>query len=286
MECVMRWSLILISALVGLLTMTWCVPSASAAGDAVADAKRKAAQQLAFDGKDKEAISILSEVTAGGGGTFKDYQMLGRLYDKTNQATQAVAAYRKVLELADSSKSVDERAARVEAERKVKTQDTFTEKLDTAEQEFLKKLDGMEKEADAAKNSAAVEKIWRLRGNLIRGEGRDDRSYFEVAAQPLWVPTGFNVIAGHRYVCRTHGTWRTGAGPETECSALGFKGANNGTLPLGCLGVNIDNRERLNAADPAGFKPTVSGPLFFYMNVGVDYAKSSGMIQVIIERKD
>ena len=64
--------------------------------------------------------------------------------------------------------NADERGARVEAERKAKVvvvKDTVSGKIDLAVDEYLKKLDVLEREAISARNMSAMAKIFRLKGS-------------------------------------------------------------------------------------------------------------------------
>src|SRR5690349_6716151 len=68
-------------AVVGLAAMLrWVAPVGAA--DNVQDVKRKTAAQLIHDGHYEEGLALLSEVTAGDGGTYGDHLVMARAMEK------------------------------------------------------------------------------------------------------------------------------------------------------------------------------------------------------------
>ena len=181
-----------------LIVLLVITPSVRAA-DAVTDAKRRAASELMRDGKVAEAIALTQEVVKADASNYRDHLLLARAYDKMNKTAEAVVSYRRVLELLGPT---DDRAVRVEAERRLKVLDLQTAKIQAAEDEFLKKLDALEREAIAAKDVAAVRRIFRLKAGCYKAAGRTDRIGVEVKVAESWQDAGMSLIAGRTYRIR------------------------------------------------------------------------------------
>lgn len=192
-----------------------------------------------------------------------------------------------MLDLTVGATGAEEKAAHLEAERKVKSLDALSDKLEQADQEYLKKLDALEKEAEGAKNVAAVDRIWRMRGAIYRGEGREDRAIFEVDPSIAGgQATDFKMMTGHRYFFRSRGSWRTSAGPAIECTATGVKGKPWAPRGWGCLMVQVENGGNFDPMDSAGIVPTGTGILRFFFNLPSMDMKPQGKLLVMVERRD
>src|SRR5258705_8799935 len=193
---------LLIAALAALLSR----PAARGA-DVVVDAKRRAAAELLRDGKLSEAISLINEVLNSDNTNYRDYLLRARAYDKLNKASETVESYNRVLELlANSAGNAEERQVKAEADKRIKVLDAQINKIRGAEDEFLKKLDILEREAIAARDIPAVRRIFRLKTGVYKAGGRRDRAGIEVVMAQAWQNSEFVVKAGVTYRIRAVGT--------------------------------------------------------------------------------
>lgn len=257
------------------------------AADAVVDAKRKAAADLLRDNKAAEAVALLREVVAATDpDSYKDHLQLARAYDKSNQPGPAVDAYRRTLELA-SLATADERAARAEAERRLAALDVRTQKVIAAEEEFLKKLDALERDAIAARDVRAVERVFRVKAGLFKAAGRTDRGGAHVVAAAGWQDSGFDVKAGATYRVRAVGTSRYLSG-VTASPDGGPRPSANGFAPLGMLVGQIDRKPgaQFKLGSNGRFAAESDGRLLLLLNcVDVELKGATGGATVVIERE-
>lgn len=257
---------------------------AARASDAVTEAKRRAASELMRDGKVAEAIALTQEVVKADAANYRDHLLLGRAYDKLNKGSEAVASYRRVLDLLGPN---DDRAVRAEVERRLKILDAQMIKIQAAEDELLKKLDALEREAIAARDSRAVERIWKLKGGVWSAQGLKDRACCEILAAAEWQTCGLSIIKGRTYRIRAVGEWDIT--PGLHCTAEGVSDRPSGGA--GAYGSLIARVE--SAPDPiavgsnATFIAPVSGRLLFItaMPTRAEREKNSGSVTVMIQRE-
>lgn len=254
--------------------------------DAVVDAKRRAATDLMRDGKAIEAVALIQEVIGVEPGNYKDHLLLGRAYDKLNKSSDAVRAYRATLaKLPPTAGGPDERMARAEAERRLKILDQMTAKVRLAEEEFLKKLDLLEREAISARDIRAVDLVFRLKAGVYRGGGRTDAGGIEVLAAGEWQDSGVVVVKGRQYRIRAVGTWDLG--PISSCTGDGLPDASTGTVRKGALLSKLGNfgSDPLTSASIGTFTAPETGSVCF-ISAAADRAqrqKYSGSLFVLIE---
>jgi hypothetical protein len=255
---------------------------ARGASDPVTEAKRKAANDLMRDGKTGDAIALLQEVMRADPNQYKDHLMLARAYDKQNKPEEALEAYRRVLDLPGGA---DDRAVKMEVERRLKVLDGQSAKIQAAEDEFMKRLDALEREAVAARDMRALSRVFALKGGVWNARGRKDGGGAEVAAANEWVETNMVVHKGRRYRVRAAGTWGIFGG--SQCTADGLpNGPTNGQGALGTLLGAIDTApgfiplgtDRTFVAAATGRLRLISN-----MNTAADRAKNTGRIYVLIE---
>jgi tetratricopeptide (TPR) repeat protein len=257
--------------------------------DAVLDAKRKAAAQLLRDGKVNDAMTILTEVIAADDTLYSDHLLMAHAQEKLGDSAEALAEYRHVLELlSPNPANPDERKARQEADKKVKQADPMAAKIDAAVDDYLRKLDALEREALAGRNMAALGRIFRLRGMTWQAERVKDRAVAEIQAKGDWQPAGLEVRGGQTYHVRAAGTWRVrpgGVGSLIECTAGGptqnRKPAYSGAC--GQLMGQVDGKTFALGEDKVFTAPT-SGPLQLIEteNNSADRANNKGSLQVMI----
>jgi tetratricopeptide (TPR) repeat protein len=265
--------------LIALLCAAVAAPARGAA-DALVEAKRKAAADLMRDGKTADAISLISEVTKADPGNYKDYLLLARAYDKAGKAAEAVEAYRKMMDLPGAA---EDRVARPEAERRLKALDAQSGKIKAAEEEFLKKLDQLERESIAAKDARAVRHVFRLKGGIYRAGDRKDRTGYEVAAGPGWQDTGFVVRAGKTYKIRAVGTFTVkpglDSGPEgTDAVPANYQG------PVGVLMAKVADKPAVAVGSAYRLTAEATGPLVLLLNPSLEgKPQSSGTVTVLVE---
>lgn len=219
----------------GILIVLFLV-SVPATAEPIEDAKRKAASDLMRDGKTLEAVALIQEVIAGDATNYRDHLFLARAHDKLNNANDAVRAYQSVLSLASAAATgSDERAARAEAERRLRVLDQATAKVRGAAEDFLKRLDVLDKEAMSARDARAAELVFRLKAGVYRAAGRKDAGGAEVQVAAQWQESGVFVTKGRQYRIRAVGTWMFGG--KIPCSAEGISDQPlvEGIYPRGAL---------------------------------------------------
>ena len=269
-----------------IVALLLCVVAASPvrAADAVIEAKRKAAAELLKEGKTADAIAMTKEVTRADAQNYRDHLLLARAYDKLNNRNEAVESYRRVLELLAPN---DDRAVRAEVDRRLKALDAQTIKIQAAEEEFLKKLDALEREAIAARDPRAVERIFRLKGGVWAAQGRKDFACVEVQAASEWQGCGLTVTSGQRYRVRAVGTWTIS--PGLRCGADGVDDRPSGGVgAYGSLIAKVDNAPEVIAVGSNGtFLAGETGKLTFItaMPTRADRVKNSGSVFVVVERE-
>lgn len=198
----------------------------AASSDVVLDAKRKAAAQLLREGKAADCLSLLTEVVAADDTLYSDHLLMAHANEKLGHAAEALPHYRRVIELLPTaSTNREERSAYQEADKKIKLVDPLSAKLDAMGDDYQKKLDGLEREALAARNMTALERIFRLRGMAWNADRIKGRGFAEVSANGGWQTTGMELKEKQTYRVRAAGTWRiqgaTAKDPQIECTANG-----------------------------------------------------------------
>ena len=259
------------------------------ATDAVVDAKRKAAAQLLKDNKPADAITLYNEVIKADDTQYADHLQLARAHDKLNHSAESNLEYRKVLDLSNSSSTnVDERAARAEAERKTKlvaARDVVSGKLDSTVDEYLKKLEGLEREAIQTRNMPALARIFRYKGATWNATGHKDRGYLEVAPNIAWQKTSVEVRQGMVYHVRAAGTWNVyGANPApSEMTALGTGKRDSFGYVAGSL-VGQVNGKPFQLGEDASFTAPANGILELMEEElnQADRVRNKGSISVLI----
>lgn len=253
-------------------------------GDAVTDAKRKAAADLMKEGKTTDAIALISEVLKADPDNYKDHLLLARGYDKLNKTQEAVDAYRRVLELLGNS---EDRTAKTEADRRLKVLDAQSAKIRAAEDEFLKKIDSLEREAIAARDMRAIAHIFRLKSGIWAAQSRIDAAGIEVSANGEWQTCRMAVKAGATYRIRAAGTWIIA---DTPCSADGL--ADRSPIAGGAMGVLIvavsGELAKYHAAGTnTRFTAGSTGHLTFICNMPTqtERTKNIGTVHVIVQEE-
>jgi hypothetical protein len=257
--------------------------------DVVLDAKRKAAAQLLRDGKVTDAMTILTEVIAADDTLYSDHLLMAHAQDKLGDSAEALAEYRRVLELlSPNPANPDERKARQEADKRVKQADPMAAKIDLAVDDYLRKLDALEREAIAGRNMAALGRIFRLRGMTWQAERVKDRVVAEVAAKGDWQLAGLELRGGQTYHVRAAGTWRVrpgGAGALVECTA-GGPTQNRKPAYAGVCGqlMGMVDGKQFGLGEDKVFTAPTSGPLQMIEieNNSGDRANNKGSLQVMI----
>ncbi len=262
--------------------------SAAPAADKGLDAKRKAAAQSVRAGNLPDALVFLSEVAASPDATYQDQLALGRVLDKLGRPRDAAETYRKVLEVTfEASRDTDERAARAEAERRLRVLDPLWDKVRMARDRFFKDLDALEREAESTGNDAAAEQLCRLRGALLHAENNSSFGALVLPASAAnYYPTGFKMIAGQTYRIRARGKWRMSQGPDGESTADGNPKIRTGSFCegqlLGLLDSTLPNFHF--GADVEFVAPSTAILGLGHFESG-NAADNSGSLRVFIERK-
>ena len=279
-----RSCIVLIVVVAGLFCSTRMLP-VYGANATVLDAKRDAAQKIAKDGKTTDAISLWHEIIADPGHEAKDYLNLARLEDKLSHNSETKSAYRLFLEMSVSPKDLEERQGRAEADKRLKALDVMGGKIDAALEGFSIKLDSLEREAIASKDTDGYDRIFRIRGSLIRSEKPANAGYCEVSATwAAYTDSGFRVKKGDKLQISTRGTWKYNK--TSECTAGGVKGQTRNGQTLWVLTANIENNGYWVVGDGATITVTHSGLLYFGPNADPNNRKDcSGSVMVMIRRE-
>src|SRR5260221_10838258 len=214
--------LVLIAALAAFASL----PVARGA-DVVVDAKRRAAAELMRDGKLSEAVSLINEVLNIDNTNYRDYLLRARAYDKLNKASDTVESYNRVLELlANSAGSAEERQVKAEADKRIKALDAQVIKIRGAEDEFLKKLDILERDAIAARDIPAVRRIFRLKAGVYKAGGPRDPPGGEVVMAQAGQNRDFVGKAGVTYPIRAVRAYQIRPGLESTPPRVGTHAAD------------------------------------------------------------
>ncbi|MEZ0267571.1 MAG: hypothetical protein ACAI43_22800 [Phycisphaerae bacterium] len=264
---------------------------APSAPDAVLDAKRRAAAELLRSGKPAEAIALLEEVVRAGHPDWRDHLNLGRAHDKVPggaHAAEAVEAYERAGELLGKAglTGAEERSAKVEVDRRLKVLSAQTTKVQAAEDEFLRRLDALEREAIAAKDARAVRRVFRLKGAMYRTGGRPDCGGVEVHAGQGWHDTEVDVRAGVTYRVRAVGTARYKSGAVATADGVPGVESANGTALLGMLIGQVDGRPGVfyKFGSNGAFTAPGTGRLRLSMSAtDKESAGATGGVTVVIE---
>jgi hypothetical protein len=125
--------------------------------------------------------------------------LMARACDKLGRDSEALVHYKRARDLLPGSPvAADERNARQEAERRIKAIDPIGPKVDQAVDEYLRKLDSLERDALTARSMSAMERIFKLRGHTWMAQGFSELS---------WQDSGFPLVAGQKYHARAAGSW-------------------------------------------------------------------------------
>lgn len=209
MSLTLRCGLVWTGCLIVALLASGAIAAAPAVDAGVLEAKRKAAAQLLHDGHYNEALALLGEVTAADDKQYGDHLVMARALEKVGRSNDALRQYKRVMELTSAGAGGDERAARQEADKRVKQLDPAGVKIDAAIDDFQRKLDALEREAVATRSMSSMERLFKLRATVWQVEGRKDRVGVEVSSKLGWQDTGYEVKKGVAYRVRAAGTWKT-----------------------------------------------------------------------------
>jgi tetratricopeptide (TPR) repeat protein len=265
-----------------ILSILLVLAAVARASDAVTEAKRRAASELTRDGKLAEAIALTQEVVKVDPTNYRDYLLLGRAYDKLNKSSEAVAAYRHVSELLGPS---DDRAVRAEIERRLKVLDVQNAKVQAVEEEFLKKVEALEREAIVAKDMTAVRRIFRLKAGIYQASERRERAGVEVNAAERWQDGGIVVQAGRTYRIRAAGVYHVHAGVDctpdgTQAYPENYQGRN------GILVGKVEGSAVSQIGSSGRMTPDRTGRLYLLLNTTMaEKADSSGSVTVLVEQE-
>ena len=236
------------------------------------------------DGKPSDAISLLEEVLKADDTSYGDHFLMARASDKLGRSAEALRHYRRVMELTSSSpRDAEERTARQESDKRIKALDPLADKIGASTDEFVRKLDTLEREAISIRSLSALERLFRLRGAIWAAERRKDVLFFEVKADAEWQETAFRAVAGQKYRVRAAGIWRIKG--DVSCTAGGTAAKpGNRFGKMGQLLAFVSG-EAYPLGEDATFVPTGSGPLLFICNEEEQQSRKnySGTVQVLLE---
>jgi tetratricopeptide (TPR) repeat protein len=254
---------------------------------AILAVKRNAANKMMQDMQYQDALALELEVVKADPGQYQDHVLLARLYEKLNRDDDAANEYRTILSLI-SAHTQDRlaAAARTTAEKSLKALDPLGGKIDATVDDFLKKLDEIEKEARAANRTLDVVRLYQIAGAVGRTEGRTEPWYCTALPGPGDYPSGYHLIAGHKYHVSVAGIWRTGPGLGTEANADGMLSRTKDTPPdWGRLEGHVGDGKGLLLGSEGYFVAPATGELRFAMHEVPDAARAdnSGVLWVKIQ---
>ena len=254
------------------------------AADALVDAKRRAAADLARAGKHADAVAMLREVVNVAPGDYRDHLALARAYDRLNRPNEAVESYRRAADLIASTRA-DDSAARGEIDRRLRVLDARSLKVAAAEDEFLKKLDALERDAVAARDVRALQRVVALRGGVWNARGRKDGFGVDLPATAEWLDAGATVEKGVTYRVRAVGHWTING--TLRCTADGVPD-HAPTLhgPYGSLLASVENGGRYERlSSDSTFVAPASGRISFISNVNTreERNRSTGRLYVLVQ---
>jgi tetratricopeptide (TPR) repeat protein len=259
------------------------VAAAGPAPDALTDAKRRAAADLMREGKAADAVAMLQEVIRADPEQYKDHLQLARALDKLNRPGEASEEYHRVADLM-TARRVDDRAAKAEVDRRLRVLDAQSAKIAAAEEDFLKKLDALEREAVAAKDMRALQRLFALRGGVWNARGRKEGFGLELPATAEWLDAGVTVQKGVKYRVRAAGYWTING--TVRCTADGTNELPpNHIGPYGSLVAQMQNGafyERLGT--DCTFVAPATGRIQFVSNTKTvaERNNSSGSLYVLV----
>jgi tetratricopeptide (TPR) repeat protein len=279
----MRVHRVVRAVLIACLALT--AATAAAAPDALADAKRRAAAELLKDGKAAEAVTMLQEVVRADPSQYKDHLQLARAYDKLNRAAEAAEAYQAAADALANART-DDRAARAEIDRRLKVLDANGAKVAAAEAEFLKKLDALERDAVAARDMRALQRVFALRGGVWNARGRREGFGVDLPATVEWFDSGAVVEKGVTYRVRAAGYWTLNG--SIRCTADGAPDAPPTQYGVyGHLMAAVEGGGRFeHLSTDSTFVAPATGRLKFINNVKnqEERNRSSGNLYVLVQR--
>jgi hypothetical protein len=255
--------------------------AATGGAEALTDVKRRAAAELMKEGKVAEAIGLISEVIKAEPENYRDHLLLARAYDRLNKGEMAAESYRRVLELPGGN---EDRAAKAEVDRRLKVLDARTAKVQVAEDEFLKKLDGFEREAVAAKDMGAIYRVFALRGGLWNARGRKEGFGVDLPATAEWLDGGGVVYKGVKYRVRVAGFWTLDG---VRCTADGTdERPATAHGPYGCVAASVIGGPRYERfTTDSTFVAPATGRLVFISNTATkpERDNSSGRVYLLVQ---
>lgn len=279
-----RVSVQVLVALMAVCLGLVCV-MARGGSDAVLDAKRDAATKVAKEGRYTDAITLLEEVVSADGTHYQDFLQLARYHDKLSHPREAIANYRKTLGLmVGGPKDRIDGPARAECEKRIKILDAQGAKIESTVQELIAKLDALGRETSASNNPEAIERVFRLKGALLRYEGGPNVGFTEVLPIVGYQSSGFYVTGGQKYRIMARGKWRPVAGSDHLCGPAGD--GKGGNPALGSLMGVFPNGGGGPLGEERTFTAPVNGEITFYMNGATEkaYDPKFGVVYVYIER--
>ena len=265
-----------------LLVLLLALTPTAARPDGLTDAKRRAAADLMKDGKAADAVALLEEVLRSDPGHYKDHLALARAYDKVNRAAEASESYRRAADLLAAARA-DDRPAKAEIDRRLKVLDAQFNKIAPVEDEFLRKLDALERDAVAARDMRALQRVFALRGGVWNARGRKDGAGLEVPVSSEWVDSGIVAQQGKRYRIRAAGIW-TFDGHRLTADGDPDRTTNFG-VPYGGLTAHVDNTGRhLPAGTDSIVTAPATGRLLFISsaNTRAERERSTGSLYVLV----
>jgi hypothetical protein len=266
-------------SMLGVCLTAFCPPAAVA--ESLGDVKRRAAADLMKEGKVAEAIGLISEVVKAEPENYRDHLLLARAYDRLNKGELAAESYRRVLELPGVA---EDRAAKSEVERRLKVLDARTAKVQAAEDELLKRLDGFEREAIAAKDMRALHRVFAVRGGIWNARGRKEGFGVDLSAAADWLDGGGVVHKGVTYRVRIAGVWTIDG---LRCTADGSdERPATAHGPYGCVvGAVIGGARYERFTTDSTFVAPATGRLVFISNAGTKQGRdnSTGRVYILVQ---
>jgi hypothetical protein len=191
-----------------------------------------------------------------------------------------------VAQLVPSPATADERSARQECDKRLKVLDAQIAKIRALEEDALKRLNVLEREAIAARDEPALRRVFRFKGGIYASR-RDTRAAgFEIRGSEGYVSSGVVVEPGRIYRIRAIG--RVRLTPAVECTADGTDAVKPiGETPAGMLlATNPGFPDHFRIGVNCRFEPKRKGELhFLIMDGGLERLDNTGGFTVLIEEE-
>jgi hypothetical protein len=244
--------------------------------DSLVEAERRTIATLIRNGDLAHAAAVCKELLTKDPTHYQDHLTLAHIDEKLGKPTESLAEYETVLDLVpEIPQDSNQRSARAEADRRVRSLDPTAEKLQVAISDFDKKLQSLERAARESSDRAGIVRIERLRNELAELSPKRRHIVVNVPADAPWFDTGFTVISGEEYAVVAVGEWATSKDADSPSDAGGRADEHYGEFPLCALLGGIVPNHAFLLGTRATFIASDTGFLKLSMNAPQDGSRKA-----------